>query len=92
MLLYSYSPSVLKHASFEVGYHFRNRKKNSTDVKSVEKGGWQIRAAIHQEALHYHVRMSRDVVVKNEPTALLRKPKISRTLSVFEITVLGRKS
>jgi hypothetical protein len=57
----------------------------------LKKGGWQIHAAIHQKALHYHARMSRDVVVKEEPTALLPKPKISRTLSVFEITVLGRK-
>jgi hypothetical protein len=55
-------------------------KKKSAVAKSVEKGGWQIHAAIHQEALHYRVRMSRDVVVKKGPTALLRKPKISRTL------------
>jgi len=66
-------------------------EKNSADAKSVEKGGWQIHAAIRQEALHYHVRMSREFVVEKEPTALLRKPKISRTLSVFESAVLGRQ-
>jgi hypothetical protein len=84
MLLYSYSPSVLKHASFEVGFHFRKQKKK-------KKIGWCEVRWKRWVALHYHVRMSRDVFVKKEPTALLRKPKISRTLSVFEITVLGRK-
>jgi len=48
--------------------------KKSAGAKSDEKGGWQIHAAIRHEALHYHVRM------KKEPTALLRTPKISRTL------------
>jgi len=52
--------------------------KKSAGANSVEKVGWQIHAAIHREALHCHVRMNR-AVVKKEQTALLRKPKISRT-------------
>jgi len=75
MLLYSYSPNVLKHASFEVGFHFRKQKNWLVRSQLKKVGDRQT-----HEALHYHVRMDRVVVEKKEPTALLRKPKISRTL------------